>query len=141
VIIFDTGAIFALNDKSDGKHEVATQCYRSLAASGQEFVTTQHVIAETWWLVARRKNVFYADKAWDVLMGNAFLVLDFDFIDFGLARQIREKYSDSGMSLVDATSLAACERHRISKVFTFDHDHFNIYRPTFAESLELMPTI
>jgi len=85
--------------------------------------------------------VFYADKAWDVLMGKTFLVLDFDFIDFGLARQIRDKYSESGISLVNTTSLAACERQRISKVFTFDHDHFSIYRPTFAESLELLPAL
>jgi predicted nucleic acid-binding protein len=70
-----------------------------------------------------------------------FQILDMDSTDLRAALDIRLKYRDSGMSLVDAISLAACERYRISRVFTFDRVHFSIYRPRFTDALELVPEL
>lgn len=55
------------------------------------------------------------------------------------ARAIDRRYVDAGLGLVDCTCLALCEHHRIETVFTYDRRDFSLYRPSFVETLTLVP--
>lgn len=141
MILADTSALYSVSVKQDQNHKSSTGWYTQAHQSGETFAVTQLIMAESWFLMARRQGSFYADRLWDLTMSGLFRILELDNIDLGLAMQIRKKYADSGLGFVDATSLAACERYRMEKVFTLDRAHFGIYRPSFAEFLELVPAV
>lgn len=49
------------------------------------------------------------------------------------------RYHDLPLGSVDASVIAAAERHGIAEVATLDHRHFSIVRPQHAESFQLLP--
>lgn len=59
--------------------------------------------------------------------------------DLENAFKIEMKYKTAGFGLVDSTSFAICEKHKISRAFTFDRKDFSIYKPSFCNHLELLP--
>ena len=138
MILVDTSAIYALLIRRDDNHSVAKHWYAE-HASKDGLVITQLVICECWFLVKSRYGYDDADLVWESAIRGAFAILDLDATDIGAALAIRKKYGDSKMSFVDATSLAACERHKIDKVFTFDHKLFGMYRPGFSDHLMIVP--
>lgn len=48
-------------------------------------------------------------------------------------------YHDLPLGTVDASVVAAAERHRVSEIATFDRRHFSVVRPRHAESFTLLP--
>ncbi|MFA5809387.1 MAG: PIN domain-containing protein [Thermoleophilia bacterium] len=139
MILVDTSALYALTDRRDQHHKTATSWYAAAREAENTLAITQLIMAESWCMVERRKNSFYADKLWELMLSGFFNILDLDAADLATSLDIRIKYSDSKMSLVDATTLAICERLRIKKVFTYDRLHFGLYRPGFTDFLELVP--
>ncbi|MCR4420373.1 MAG: PIN domain-containing protein [Clostridia bacterium] len=89
-----------------------------------------------WWA---RLGIYYADRLWVAVGEGVFEVLPLEREDLLLALDIQRKYRDAGFGFVDATCFAVCERHRLRRVFTYDRKHFSLYKPTFAEALELLP--
>jgi predicted nucleic acid-binding protein len=55
------------------------------------------------------------------------------------ALDILEKYSDSRIDFVDACIMALAERLSITRILTFDHRDFGLYRPAHCEAFELLP--
>jgi len=139
MILADTSGIFAVINRKDRHHEVSKKWFRSTTASGEALAITQPLLTESWRLINARIGPDQADTFWNSVLKGLFILIDIDVTDLRLAMEIRTKYADSGIGFVDATSFAICERHRISRAFTFDWKHFGIYRPTFADCLELVP--
>lgn len=139
MIIVDTSAIFALLTQHDKHHEQASEWYRQNAGN-ELLATSQLIIAECWHLAKTRLNHASADKACEAAL-QTFSILDINSSILTAALAVRSKYHDSGISLIDASTLAICEALQIGEVFTFDRRHFGIYRPSFRKSLELLPEI
>lgn len=59
--------------------------------------------------------------------------------DLKRIRDITAKYSDARFDFVDTCVMALSERLNITKICTFDHRDFSIFRPTHCEYLELLP--
>ena len=137
MILADTGALYALVARKDKNHKAAAGWYRSVAGKKQ-LVLTQPLLTETWLLISARLGSYYADSFWESVTVGVFGVIELDPADLQAALKIEKKYEDANLGFVDATSLAACERYRIRKVFTFD-SHFGIYKPSFTSHLELVP--
>lgn len=138
MILADTGALYALVSGADANHKAAAGWYRQ-AAGSEQLVLTQPLLTEAWLLIAGRLGAFYADAFWESVVSGTFSVIELGADDLGRALEIERKYEDAGLGFVDATSLAVCERYKISRVFTFDRTHFGIYRPSFVSHLELIP--
>lgn len=49
------------------------------------------------------------------------------------------RYHDLPLGTVDASVIAAAERHRIRAIATLDRRHFAIVRPQHASAFELLP--
>ncbi|MBC7335608.1 MAG: PIN domain-containing protein [Clostridia bacterium] len=138
MILVDTGALYALVDRNDVNHAQAAEFYRRTAGR-EAFGITLPVLTEAYLLLEARLGIYYADRLWAAVGEGVFEVLPLEREDLLLALDIQRKYRDAGFGFVDATCFALCERHRLRRVFTYDRKHFSLYKPTFAEALELLP--
>lgn len=139
MILADTGGLYALIDSQDANHRRAVSWYRQVVKT-EQLVLTQPILTESWWLVSARLGVFYADKLWSSVIDGVFSLIELGKDDLAVALEIETKYADAALGFVDATSMAACERNRISQVFTFDRTHFELYKPQFTKRLEPVPS-
>ena len=138
MIFVDTGAFYALIDRNDVNHSRAKEFYQSVA--GQEVLCTSlPVVAEAWLLIDARLGSYFANRLWKAVCDGAFEILPLEREDLQLALEIESRYGDAGFGFVDATCFALCERHKLRRVFTYDRKHFSIYRPQFADALDLIP--
>jgi predicted nucleic acid-binding protein len=136
--LVDTGALYALIDKNDVNHRVASEFYRD-AAGREVFCLSLPILAEAWLLIEARLGAYFADRLWEAVCDGVFEILPLEREDLASALDIERKYRDEGLGFVDATCLALCEKYKLRRVFTYDRRHFSIYKPTFAKSLELVP--
>ncbi len=138
MILVDTGALYALANQRDSHHREAQQFYQQVR--GRETLATPiSVVVETALLVEARMGPEVVRALWDDLIAGVFELLDVTQDTIAAARRIDQRYADANFGLVDATCLALCEQHRITRVFTYDRRDFAIYRPTFAKALDLVP--
>jgi predicted nucleic acid-binding protein len=49
------------------------------------------------------------------------------------------RYQDLPLGSVDASVIAAAERHGITEIATVDHRHFSVVRPNHATTFTLLP--
>lgn len=122
-VFVDTSAFYAAADAGDVDHNRAVDV---LGSAGQ-LVTTDHVLVETWHLLAARGGRFVAERFWSSMRGGLARMEMVITADVELAWQIGKDFADQGFSIVDRTSFAAMRRLGINTVATFD-DHFAIYR-------------
>jgi uncharacterized protein len=90
-------------------------------------VTTDHVIVETWLLLATRYRRRGAEAFWDGIRNGAARVEKVTDADMQAAWAIGEVFADQDFSIVDRTSFAAMERLGLTRVASFDAD-FAVYR-------------
>lgn len=100
---------------------------KELIGSGEPLTTTDHVLIETWLLLARRQGSFLADGYWASLRNGLASLEPVISTDLEVAWQIGEAFPDQGFSIVDRTSFAVMQRLGITRVATFDDD-FAVYR-------------
>ena len=125
-IFVDTGAWYAVVDRSDRHHADAAQHYLSQAGQ-HRFVTSDLVLAETWSLVASHLGRAEAIRFWEGLRETRTPVLTVEPADLEAAWRIAQAFPDQDFSLTDCTSFALMERLGIVDAFAFDA-HFLVYR-------------
>lgn len=122
-LFVDTSAFYAITDTGDQVHARATE----LLTSGDQLVTTDHVLVETWSLINVRGGHAIAERFWGSVRSGMATIETVLPGDLDAAWRIGEVFPDQDFSIVDRTSFAAMERLGISSVVSFD-DHFAIYR-------------
>lgn len=125
-LFVDTGAFYALADRSDRHHHAARAAWLE-AAESDELLTTDHVVVETWLLLRARLGRPAAIRWWDAFRRGAVNVIGVTSRDFERAREIVDRWQDQDFSLVDCTSFAVLERLGIGRAFAFD-SHFRVVR-------------
>lgn len=123
-LLVDTGAWFALADRSDKHHRDAVDIYPRLLNRCNHLTTTNLVIAETYILIRRALG----HQAAIAFLGNAsasprIVKIYSDSELEKAAEDILRKYQDQDFSYTDAVSFAVMKRHEIARVFSFDK-HF-----------------
>ncbi len=131
--------MYALVDKNDINHSNAKEFYERVAGK-ESLAISLPILTEAWLLIEARLGFHFADRLWQSVSEGVFELLELDIDDLGKAHEIENKYSKARFGIVDATCFLLCEKHRIRKVFTYDRRDFSIYRPRFADSLELLPS-
>lgn len=125
-LFVDTSAFYAAADQSDRHHLTATDAFETRGRAG-DLVTSDYVFVETWCLMRARLGRRAAMRFWDALGSGVVKVLGIGSGDLIRARAIARAWKDQDFSLVDCTSFALMERHRIDEGLAFD-EHFRIYR-------------
>ena len=123
-IFVDTGAWFAIADKSDQYHNQAVGVYPRLFKDNDYLTTTNLVIAETYILIRRTMGhqpavTFLRNIGASPRVGKIYSdqTLEQD------AQNILGKYQDQDFSYADAVSFATMKHHGIDRAFSFDQ-HF-----------------
>jgi predicted nucleic acid-binding protein len=131
----DSSAFYAAADQHDQHHERATV----VLASGDALLTTDHVLTETWTLIAARAGHAFAERFWGKVRDGLATVEPAHRGDLDNAWRIGEEFADQEFSLVDRTSFAVMERLGITRVASFDSD-FAVYRfgPRRSRAVEVL---
>jgi predicted nucleic acid-binding protein len=122
----DTSAWYAITDPKDTNHQQATERLRRLSASRRTFITTNHVVSETYTLLRSRLGFSAAQQFLQrtrasALTRRVFVPEAWEEAAEDLLRQ----YDDQDFSYVDATSFIAMRRLEIQEALAFDH-HFTV---------------
>jgi predicted nucleic acid-binding protein len=121
MIFVDTGAWYAIDERTDPDHERAKAVFLS---NRQPFVTSDYVIGELLTLFAVRGQKRLGIQ-WrkDVLEAGLVQVVRVTEDDFAEALDIYERYVDKAWSFTDCTCYVLIRRLGIESAFSFDH-HF-----------------
>ncbi len=121
-LFVDTSVWYAAASTGDRSNERAKELLRE-----ERRVLTDHVLAETWRLLAHRHSAVAADRWWDGIRAGVARVEIVGEVDLERAWEVGRRFPDQGFSLVDRTSFVVMERLGMTRVASFD-DHFAIYR-------------
>lgn len=122
-LFVDTSMWFAAADTKDVSNFQA----KAILSGGEQLVTTDHVLIETWTLIRHRINRRAAEKFWEGLREGVALVETVGAADLETAWHIGITYRDQDFSIVNRTSFAVMRRLGIERAASFDDD-FAIFR-------------
>ena len=123
-LFVDTGAWFALVDKSDQHHSQAVKVYPKLLSSFHHLTTTNLVIAETYVLIRRAIGHQPAISFLENIAASPRVIkISSDSALEEAAEDILRKCQDQNLSYTDAVSFAVMKQYEIIQAFSFDQ-HF-----------------
>jgi uncharacterized protein len=122
-VFIDTSVWFASVVARDRSNARA----KAILSGVDRAVTSDHVLVETWTLLASRYRPEIAERFWEHLRNGLADIEIATAADLEAAWAIGASYRDQDFSLVDRTSFAVMERLRIAQAASFDH-HFAMYR-------------
>jgi predicted nucleic acid-binding protein len=95
--------------------------------AGEDLLTTDHILVETWVLLRHRLGRSAAERFWEAVRQGASALEPVGVADLEVAWSIGEAFPDQDFSVVVRTSFAVMQRLGISHVATLDSD-FAVYR-------------
>ena len=100
---------------------------KAVLGTGEALITTDHVLAETWFLLRNRIHRRAAERFWEGLRSGAAVIEPVGMADLETAWQIGLSFRDQDFSFVDRTSFAVMRRLGIERAASFDN-HFAVFR-------------
>jgi len=122
-LFVDTSIWYAAADKSDEGNVPA----KAVLSAGEQLITTDHVLVETWTLIHHRLGKRAAERFWEVLRSGSATVETVVAADLDSAWEIGKVYRDQDFSIIDRTSFAVMQRLGVERVASLD-DHFAVFR-------------
>ena len=123
-IFVDTGAWYALADRTDHHHTRAIKKYPALLKQYPHLTTTNLVVAETYILIRRALGYQPAISFLQNLSSSPRITKIYSDTTLEIkAVKILEKFQDQDFSYTDAVSFAAMRELKIGNAFAFD-SHF-----------------
>jgi uncharacterized protein len=122
-LFVDSSAFYAAADIGDSSHDRAM----AVLSSGEDLITSDHVLIESWLLMRHRLGRTAAERFWAAIRGGAAALEPVGAADLEVAWSIGQAFSDQDFSIVDRTSFAVMERLGVLRAASFDAD-FAVYR-------------
>lgn len=124
MIFLDTDAFVAKYIQKDQFHRQSMTFWDLLRQEKEKCATSNFVLDETFTLLGRRAGYRFAhERALNLYVSKALLILRPDLYDELDALNYFKKYSDHCVSFTDCISFALMDRMKIKRVFTFNK-HF-----------------
>ena len=123
LVYMDTGALIALNDRSDRNHREAVDYFRKSARAADRFVLGRPVVVEYLDGVTKRIGKTDAVVRMGQIESSAIWRVEPDTDeDHARAREIFLRYDDHPIDMTDSLSFAIMERLDLRSAFSFDSD-------------------
>ncbi|NDJ14396.1 MAG: PIN domain-containing protein [Acidobacteriia bacterium] len=122
-IFVDSSIWYAAADSSDVNNVLA----RKILSAGEELVTSDHILLETWSLLRNRLGMVAAERFWEGLRAGVARLEPVGMADLENAWQIGIQWRGHDFSLGDRTSFAVMCRLGIQRAASLDSD-FAIFR-------------
>jgi uncharacterized protein len=136
IVLADTGALYALIDRSDAWHKRVVEWW---ALTRREVKVPTTVLPEISYLLSNRLG-WRAEEAFiRSLADHEFELESLEAEDIERAAELIRAYSDLPLGFVDASIVAISERLEIRELLTTDRRHFSIVRPSHTKLLSLLP--
>jgi uncharacterized protein len=134
-LVLDTGPIVAALNEQDPDHR---RC-ADLLAGAQDLLVPSPVLVEVdYWLIKLGGAKVWSDFVADINRG-AYRVAHPTDADLARAAELEQTYENLDLGLVDACTIALCERLDETAVATLDQRHFSVVRPRHCTHLTLLP--
>lgn len=134
-LILDTGPIVAALNEQDPDHR---RCADLLSETEDLLLPSPVLVEIDYWLVKFGGVAIWNDFVADITRG-AYRVAHPTDADLARAAELEQTYEDLDLGLVDACTVALCERFDETKVATLDRRHFSVVRPRHCSHLTLLP--
>ena len=135
-VIADTGALYALVDKSDSWHQRVVEWW---ADHGAGVVVPAVVLAEVTYLLHTRIGPAAEDAFVRSVADGEMVIEELEMEDIVRAAGVMHQYADMPLGFVDAALVALAERLEVRELLTTDRRHFGAVRPKHARSFVLLP--
>ncbi len=135
-LIADTGALYALYDRSD-KHHTAVRS--AVEAHRGPIVVPLPVVAELDYFLVRYLSVSASLDFLDSVQDGAFSLDHLTPLDIARCRELIGRYEDLRLGFVDTAVIAVAERLRTCEVLTIDERDFRAVGKHRYGSLILRP--
>jgi predicted nucleic acid-binding protein len=132
----DTSFLYAVFDKRDSRHALTRTI---LDASEIQLIIPDVVLGETMYLQKARIGIHGVAISLEGLIAAQIPLQAISYVDLARIREVTETYADAKFDFVDCCIMALSERLNITKICTFDHRDFSIFRPRHCAYLELLP--
>ena len=136
MVLADTGALYALLDKSDAWH---ARVIRWWGEHGASVVVPVAVLPEVCYLLQTRIGPAAEHAFIESVGAGEFVLEELAPEDVSRSADIMDQYSDFPLGFVDSAIVATAERLWTRDVLTTDRRHFGAVRPKHAKSLVLLP--
>lgn len=136
-VLADTGAVYALLDRSDAWHRRVVSYWERHAA---EIRLPEPILAEVCYLVAKHLGST-AETAFVRAVAEGEFILEPLVADEDVPRaaDLMHVYRDAAIGFVDSAIVATAERTAVTTVLTTDRRHFPLIRPAHLPALLLVP--
>ncbi|UOG91809.1 MAG: PIN domain-containing protein [Candidatus Thiothrix sulfatifontis] len=124
-VIADTGFWYALIDKKDKYHELATHY---LANCQERLITTWPVVTETSYMLLSRHSVEVASDFLEMGAEGMFKIHDLTVGHLQQSAVLMLKYKNLPMDLADASLVILAEELGHGRILSVDQRDFNTYR-------------
>jgi uncharacterized protein len=122
MIFVDTGAFLARYLERDAHHRTAIGTWKKLSSA--RLLTSNHVLDETFTLLARRAGyAFAADRADRIYASVSFEIVGTTREHEQSAITLFRRFADQEVSFTDCLSFAIMKDYDVRTAFSFDH-HF-----------------
>ena len=135
-VVADTGALYALVDKSDAWHARVVAWWKEFGAS---VVVPSSVLPELCYLLQTRIGPAAEHAFVRALDEGEFVLEDLMQEDVARAAVVMAQYADFPLGLVDSVIVATAERLSTRDLLTTDRRHFGAVRPRHARAFALLP--
>lgn len=122
-LFVDSSAFYAAADVGDSAHLRAV----AVLSAGEDLLTTDHVLVESWSLLRHRLGRDAAERFWAAIREGAAAVEPVGAGDLEAAWAVGQAFADQDFSIVDRTSFAVMQRLGLRRVASFDDD-FSVFR-------------
>ena len=132
--ILDTGPWVALIDRSESKHDICVQWFKSYSG---KLYSTEAVLTEVLYLL--NFSVKAQTAAIDFVLKSVIELIPASDESLKKVRTLIKKYSDLPMDYADATIVCLAMDTGIRNVVTFDKRDFSVYRLKKNQPFVIMP--
>lgn len=137
-LVFDTGPVLALLDRSDPFHAA---CLGVAEACTEQLVVPAPCLVEIEYWVRKRLHLDVWNAFVEDVANGAWIVHDLDASDLSRAAELGLRYADLGLGFVDASVVTVCERLGETRVATLDRRHFGVVQPRHCRRLRIVPEV